>query len=410
MIWKMAWRNLLRNRRRTIITLVSIAFGFVLSVTFTTLSDGSYGHMIDLAAHMGSGHVTVEPARYRIHPGTDLVVSGSDELAQRLRRRPGATKATIRVTGQAMIASANGSLGAAFLAIDPAQEKDSFFLLRHIKEGSLFAATDEGKILIGAKMAKALDVNLGKKLVLTTTDRNGEVVSGLLRVGGIFRTRADEMDKHLVVLPIDAMRKLLGYAPDEATQIALLLSDRRAAERTAKLLAPLVEPNGATAVSWARVMPDVSGAIAMDQVGNYFLQVFIFLLIGAGILNTVLMSVLERKREFGVMVAVGLSPARLWRLVMTETFCLAMAGLAVGAILSLPLYVYFHAIGLDMSSWMKEDMVVGGLIWEPIMKAELYWDHMALIFGGVFLLIMLLGVYPAYVTTRIQPVETLKSL
>jgi ABC-type lipoprotein release transport system permease subunit len=410
MIIRIAWRNLWRNSRRTIITLISIAFGFLLAITFTSLSDGSYGKLIDTAAKMGSGHITIEPIGYREKPGNDLTVTDTYTIAKKIKTMPGITNATVRIVGQAMMATAADSAGVGFVGLDPNTEQGIFFLLDHIKKGSSFASSNEKTVLIGSSMAKMLEVDVRKKMVITTTDKNGEVVSGLVRVAGIFETGVDEVDKYVVIVPIDYMRGLLGYKDHEATQVAIYLKNRRAAERMSKNLSPLAHPHGGVALPWSETMPDVAGLILMDKTGNYIFQIIIFLLIGAGILNTVLMSVMERLREFGVMIAVGMTPRRIWSMVISEAVLLAIVGLIVGAFVSIPVYWYLSTHGIDIRIWLSEKQVYGGVIMEPIMRATFYLDHFLFIFGGVFVLIIFAGLYPAFFAARTRPAKTLKTL
>jgi len=408
MIMKMAWRNLWRNKRRTIITLVSIAFGFLLSITFVSIGDGSYAKMINDAVKMGGGHVTIEPVGYRDKPALDLVVTKSDKLVEKLNAIPGVKNTATRIIGQAMVATAADSAGGGFIAIDPEKENNSFFFFKHLKSGKPFENSTKNKIIIGQKMADQLEVKVGKKLVLTTTSKSGEVVSGLYRVGGIFETGIMETDKFMVILPIDSIRKLLGYNKNDSSQIAVYLDEQREADYMAKHLSSLVTPHNAVSLPWPKIMTELAGAIQMDSVGNYVFQCFLFLLIGAGILNTVLMGVLERMKEFGVMVAIGMTPGRLVKMIMTENLFLAIIGLIVGGCVSLPVYYYFNTVGLDMSSFMSEDMSVSGVMFDPLIKAKLYWDRVLWIFGGVFALIMTTGLYPSFVATKTRPVDTLK--
>lgn len=408
MIMKMAWRNLWRNKRRTIITLVSIAFGFLLSVTFVSIGDGSYANMIDSAVKMGSGHVTIEPVGYREKPALDLVIKDTDKLVKQLETVEGVKDTAIRIVGQAMVATAYDSAGGGFIAIDPEKENDSFFFFKHLKSGKPFDSSTKNKIIIGQKMADQLEVKVGKKLVLTATNKKGEVVSGLYRVAAIFETGVMETDKFMVVLPIDSVRKLLGYDKNDATQVAVYIDEQKKSAKMARFLEEYARPFGAVSLPWSKVLTELAGAIQMDSASNYVFQCFLFLLIGAGILNTVLMSVLERIREFGVMVAIGMTPSRLWRLIMAENLVLAILGLLFGGLISLPVYYYFHVYGLDLSSFMNESMNVSGVMFDPVIKAQLYADRVFSIFGGVFLLIMVTGLYPAFVATKTRPVDTLK--
>lgn len=410
MLVRIAWRNLWRNRRRTIITLVSIAFGFLLSMTFTTLSDGSYGKLIDTAARMGAGHITIEPVGYRAKPGAEHVLTAPARLARTVKTFPGVHATTVRIIGQAMAATAADSTGAGYVAIDPHTEQGTSFILEHITAGTTLPSRAGNQALVGGLMARQLELKVGKKLVLTTTDRRGEVVSGLFKVAGIFTTGVDEVDKYLLILPLDAMRELLGYQHGEATQVTVYLSNKWDAPAVAQALRPIAAPYGGTALPWSEMMPDVDAIITMDKIGNYFFQFFIFLLVGAGILNTVLMGVMERMREFGVMLALGMPPRRLWSMIMLEVGWLAVVGLIVGAGASLPVFWYLHSHGIDFSAIYREKQVAGGVLLDMLARAELRLGHVANIFGGVFILILAAGLYPATLAARTLPVKTMQTL
>lgn len=410
MLLKLAWRNLWRTKRRTVITLISIAFGLLLSITFTSLSHGSYRGYIDSAARMGAGHVTVEPEDFRDNPSADKSLTDAKELAEKIRNTEGIRSATVRIVGQAMAATASDSAGVAFFAIDPGSEKGILFMLDHIKKGSLFEANDKRGALIGKNLAEQLEVKIGSKMVVTTTDKQGEIVSNLAKVRGIFETGIDQVDRFTMVLPIESVRKLLGYDKGEATQIAVFLDNRREAGDQAEGLRPLAAGHGGVVLPWFEQMPEVSGMISMDKNSNYIFQIFVFLLIGAGILNTILMGVLERMREMGIMLATGISPGRLFALVMLESFWLGLVGLVAGLIVSAPVYWYLHTVGLDFTAYIAENTSFSGAVFDPIVKCMLYWDHLAVIVSGVFVLVLLSGVYPAFVATRISPIKALKTM
>lgn len=410
MLINMAWRNLWRSKRRTIITVISIAFGLLLSITFTSLSDGSYIGYIDSAARSGAGHVTLEPEAFRDNPSADKTLSNTKQLLEQLRSHQGVTGAVERVVGQAMVATAADNVGVSYYAIKPEDEQGALFALNHIKEGENLAGTKGRGVLIGAGMAEQLDVKIGSKMVVTTTDRKGEVVSNLARVKGIFKTGMEEVDRYIIILPIDTMRSLLGYGENEANQIAVFVDDQRSSGRLAEDLQAMVIEQGGVARPWYEQMPEVAGMISMDKGSNYIFQIFVFLLIAAGILNTLLMGVLERMREIGVMLAVGISPGRLFALVLTESFWLAIVGLIAGLVISAPIYHYLHTTGLDMSAMIKEGTSFSGAVFDPIMKSQMYLDKLAIILGGVFSLVMLAGMYPAWVATRINPIKALQNL
>ncbi|MES0445521.1 MAG: FtsX-like permease family protein [Desulfobacterales bacterium] len=407
----MAWRNLWRRKRRTLITAISIGFGVMLAVTFTGSGDYWYTNMINAGATMGLGHITVEPHGYNQTPSLDKRLLNAGEVRKHVLTMPGVSNAIVRIMGQAMFASASKTIGGMFLAVDPSQESpDQNLLLRSLTQGQLFPGTDGRGIVVGSKMAKKLNLRIGKKLVYTTTDVSGEIVSEIARVTGIFKTGVSEMDGALVLLPINSVRAILHYDDEDATLVAVTVNDQRYAESIRDKIAAAVGNPLREVLTWKQTQTELAGIITMDKSGNYITQVLIGLLIAAGILNTLLMSVLERTREFGVMMAVGMSPATLFKLVLVESFWLALIGLAVGIIITAPWYAYLHYVGLDFSGAIGKDYSAGGVLVDPIFRIRLYKESIIAILAGVFSLTLLSGIYPAWRAGRTPPVESLKAI
>jgi ABC-type lipoprotein release transport system permease subunit len=407
----MAWRNLWRRKRRTLITAISIGFGVMLAVTFTGSGDYWYTNMINAGATMGLGHITVEPHGYNQTPSLDKRLLNAGEVRKHVLTMRGVSNAIVRIMGQAMFASASKTIGGMFLAVDPSQESpDQNLLLRSLIQGQLFPGADGRGIVVGSKMAKKLNLRIGKKLVYTTTDVSGEIVSEIARVTGIFETGVGEVDGALVLLPINSVRAILHYDDEDATLVAVSVNDQRYAERIRDKIAAEVGNPLREVLTWKQTQTELASIITMDKSGNYITQVLIGLLIAAGILNTLLMSVLERTREFGVMMAVGMSPATLFKLVLVESFWLALIGLAVGIIITAPWYAYLHYVGLDFSGAIGKDYSAGGVLVDPIFRIRLYKESIIAILAGVFSLTLLSGIYPAWRAGRTPPVESLKAI
>ena len=407
----MAWRNLWRRKRRTLITAISIGFGVMLAVTFTGSGDYWYTNMINAGATMGLGHITIEPHGYNQTPSLDKRLLNAGEVRKHVLTMRGVSNAIVRIMGQAMFASASKTVGGMFLAVDPSQESpDQNLLLRSLIQGQLFPGTDGRGIVVGSKMAKKLNLRIGKKLVYTTTDVSGEIVSEIARVTGIFKTGVGEVDGALVLLPINSVRAILHYDDEDATLVAVTVNDQRYAESIRDKITAAVGNPLREVLTWKQTQTELAGIITMDKSGNYITQVLIGLLIAAGILNTLLMSVLERTREFGVMMAVGMSPATLFKLVLVESFWLALIGLAVGIIITAPWYAYLHYVGLDFSGAIGKDYSAGGVLVDPIFRIRLYKESIIAILAGVFSLTLLSGIYPAWRAGRTPPVESLKAI
>ncbi|MGB1700568.1 MAG: ABC transporter permease, partial [Nannocystaceae bacterium] len=252
---RLAWRNLWRNRRRTLLNLFGISFGVLFAVVVTGLSDATYGDMIDYAAKMGVGHVSVEHEEYREAPSFEHVPRIDAAKIDTLRQDPRVTRITRRISGGTLAASPSGNQGASLMAIDPLAEGDETLLFLHdLKEGALFDTSEATTAAVGATLAENLGVRIGNKIVVTMTDKTGSVVSGMFRVGGLISTGAPSIDGGLVVTPLATTQALLGYDADEVTTVAIYLEDHRDAEAVARDLRVHL-PAAAVALDWKRAQP-----------------------------------------------------------------------------------------------------------------------------------------------------------
>jgi len=413
----LAWRNLWRHRRRTLLTLSSIAFGTMLAWLFTGLGDYNWRAMIDLAARMGGGHVTLQHAEYLDTPTLSRSVTESAALRAVAEGDPEVERAVTRISGNMMLASAARNYGAAFIAFDPAiEDGTTLSLLEALEEGELFGidgrgAGGPGGIVLGAKLAENLRVRVGHKVVYTVTDKEGEIVQEAVRVTGLLRTGAPTVDARLALLPIGSVRGSLGYAPGEAVQVAIFLDDQRAADRVAARLEAQLGGGGSgvAAVPWHVLQPELAGFIAMKVGGTWIMEVIIMFLVAAGIFNTIFVSVMERMREFGILRAIGWSPGQLAGLVMTESAWLALVGIAAGVLVTAWPYWYLHTVGVDLMGAMSAGTAeVAGVALTALMRVDIYPENAVLIAAAALVATLLAGIYPAWKAGRVDPAETIR--
>lgn len=416
MLLSMAWRNLWRRRRRTLITLSSIAFGTMLSWLFTGVGDANWRAMIDLAARLGGGHVALQHPAYLDSPALSRSLPAADALRARALGDAEVLRAAPRIAGQMMLASAARNYGAAFIAFDPALEDSTTLSLldaMHTEAGAapraaLFDARGRGGIALGARLAERLNVGIGDKVVWTLTDKRGEIVQEALRVRALLRTGSPGVDGGMALLPIAPLRESLGYAPGEAVQVALFLRDQRGAQRVADRL-QLQLGGGVAALPWHDLQPELAGYIAMEVASSDFLEAVVMLLVAAGIFNTLFVSVMERRREFGVLRAIGFAPAQLTGLVMVESAFLGLTGVAAAALLFLAPYYYLREVGLDISGLMGGGAAeVAGVALPSVLRADLYAGSAVLITALALLATLLAGLYPAWRAGRVDPAETIR--
>ncbi len=406
---KMAWRNLWRNRRRTLVTLSSIVFGFLLATLFTGLGDHTYSKMINLAARMGMGHVALQHAETLDRPSLKRTITQVQEKHALALADPDVSRVVDRISGQTMLATAKSSYGAFFVAYDPRQEnKNTLSILEDIVEGEAFTGPKGTGIILGHRLAKNLGLTLGRKVVYTLTDKRGEIVTGLARLSGIVKTGAASLDGGLCLLPINTVREILGYGAEEASAVAVFLKDQR---RSGDVAARLGSRLGAreAAVPWFTSQPELAGFISMKVGGTLFFEILIAILVAAGIFNTLFVSVMERMREFGIMMAIGYSPGRLFSLVMWESAWVALMGILLGVVATAWPYYYMSTTGIDMSAMIgKDGAEVAGVGIDMIMKVGIYPESAIFITAAVILATLLSGLYPAWRAGRVVPVESIK--
>ena len=406
----MAWRNLWRNRRRTYITLSAIVFGVFLAVLMMAMQDRNWADMIRLAARLGAGHVTIQHPEYLDTPTLTRTVQGTDSLKRLAADDPRVIRVVERITGFAMLATARENVGAGFVAVSAEEEDDeTLSLIEAIVEGEFFGSSSTGGgIILGDKLASNLDVELGSKLVYTLTDKEGEIVSALARVSGIVRTGSPSVDAGICLLPIDAVREVVGFEPDEAIQIAAFVDDQRASDAVVAALGAEA-PADVAVLAWHELQPDLAVFIAMKVGGAKVMMLVLAVLVAAGIFNTLFVSVMERLREFGIMLAVGFSPGQLFRLIMLESAWLAAIGLTAAAAVTIGPYLYLASTGIDISGMIPADqMEVAGVGMSTVMRVGIYGENVALIGISALAAILLSGVYPAWRAGQADPVETIR--
>ena len=408
MLIKQAWRSIWRHRRRTLITVSSIALGLAFALFFLALGEGVYSKSIDEVARIQSGHITLEHPNYRDAPAVDLWVENATEVRRGLEglRNVRLTKAI--VLGQGVARSGRGSVGVTVMGMEPSVEEKVSPLASHVIAGRYLDDEDSSLALIGSKLAKRLKLREGKKLVLSTSNAEGDLTEELCRVRGIFEVGSDEVDGYLLLVPLPFARRLYGMPEDSATQIGVLLDKPRAKKRAMAAIRSAVGDSPIAVRPWEEVMPELASYIRVDRGSNLVFQFLLIFLILFTIFNTILMSVLERQREFAVLLALGTPPRKLQHQVLVESTFIAMIGCTVGLLLG-GLAGYWTGVrGIDLRSLIEGGMSVSGYAISLVLHPEVTLWMVVGLGGLVFCATLLLTLIPIRRIQRIPIVETLR--
>jgi len=385
LLLRLAWRNLWRHTRRTVLTAAAVALGLALVLVFLGLQDGQHAQMIQSAVRMSSGHVLFQAPGYQQRRGVETTLGVETVAKIHTWARGVASQAVLtRTLTSGLLSSADGATGVSVVGIVAQAEAPVSRFVQRMRAGRFLAADDKGAAVLGHGVARVLKANVGSKVVLMAQAANSsEIRSQLLRVTGIVRTGLDEYDETLVLVPLSTLQDLLEIGSG-VHQVSVLLHEQAAADSTAtraRSLFPEVD-----VLTWAQADPQLDAFVKLDDAASYLFDGLFFVLIVFMVLNTLLMSVLERRRELSLLGALGLSPRRRFLMVLLEAAFLAAIACAAGTALGWAGHTYFAVHGLPMAWFTDVDFEVGGVIMDPVMYSVL---SSARIVGTVLLIFVL---------------------
>lgn len=404
--FRIGWRNLWRNKRRSLVVITSISLGVLAMLFSMGIMNGMNEQIVENTIRTSLGHLSIHEKGFLEDMKLSHAFVPPKGLLDRLRAMPDVTAFTPRLRMEGMIRSPEAARGVMILAIDP----DSETRVSGIKE---YMTPDQGgrfltdpaahEILISRSQAKHLDLMVGDRVVLMFQDRAREITSAALTVAGFYESPVESFDKFTVYMGIDAARKL-GGAAGRVSEITVRLSRREAAEPTAQKLRDYLKASNLTAASWKSMAPNLVKAIALFDTMMYVFYAIIFTTVVFSIANTLIMAVMERFREIGVMKCIGTKPAWVLFMVMFEALNLGLVGLAAGVGVAGGLVAWLSVTGIDLSMFMASMRMWGtGHIIRPELTA------MNILMSGVIVLgtTLLAAAWPAVRAARIPPLEAL---
>jgi ABC-type lipoprotein release transport system permease subunit len=402
----LAWRNLWRYKRRTIITLASISFGLTLAMIFLTLGNGAYQTLIDQGARLYGGHFSVEHPNYLESPSVDLRININETLRTKLNNHPNIKTTKALVMGQGIAKSGRGASSVQLMGVEPEREKTFSPIAESIIKGSYLAAQDKNKIVIGVKLAQELRVKVGKKLVLSTNDVEGNLVESLFRVKGIFSLGSPEMDGSLVQIPIKTARQFFAMKSDEVSQLGIIAETSKDLEQEIAFAHTLFANQSIAIRFWDEVLTSLAAFIRVDKASNLIFNAIICFLGLFTIWNTILMSVLERKREFAVMLALGTSPRLIQIQVIGEAFYLGLLGVLIGLTLGGLSCWALQVQGIPIP--LDESTTVGGFPFPTHLYGRLWPEAYAAFASTVFGATVLMSLFASRHVNQIPVANVLR--
>ena len=404
---RMAWRNLWRNKRRTWLTATAMVFSNVLLVFMISLQYGSYDMMIDNTLKTFSGHLQVQAEGYQENPKLESVVPALRTVAAELRSALHGARVASRASAFALASSEQRSFGIQLVGVEPSEEPGVSSIPGLIAEGRYLDDPAAPEIVIGSAMANNLKVSTGDEITLLGSGRDGSFAAGIVTVVGLFDTGSKDMDRSFAEIPLDYFQETFAMG-DAGNAIAIAVDSLDDVAAAAGIAGTVAESQrGLVVLDWEALHPGLKQAIQADLSSGWFMYGVLIVLVAFSVLNTQLMSVMERTREFGVMSALGFRPRRLASLVMLETALMSSVGLAIGLALGWAVSLYFSVHGF---SYPGMEEVARRFNLPGAMYPSITFGTMMLGPAVVYAFCLLAAVYPSLRLFRLHPVEAMRSV
>lgn len=403
---KLAARGLLRNRRRSLITVAAVAIGLAGLVFLWGYIDGINRQMIANITSYLTGHVQVHQKGYHDDPKLDFAFDGPEGIAARLRAQPGVAAVAPRIEGEALASGPEKTRGVRVIGVDPAREGAITTLARAVKSGRYLDAADPGGILLGDRVAEILRVAVNDEVTLVTQAADGSIGADRYRVRGIYDSGIDMIDSVYVFMTLPAAQSL--YALEgRVTTLAVRLDALDAVPAVSALLAGRLGAKFEV-LGWQKLLPRLADNVAFHELFTYIILFVVFVVVTFGLANTILMGVMERIREFGVMMALGTAPGQIARVVLIEAALLGLAGIAAGNAIGLGIVGWFGRNGIDLGQYAKAVQLMPGLT--GIVYPGVRTDHLLLLSGLLLATTIAASLYPAWKAAGFTPVEAIRGM
>ncbi|MDH3272519.1 MAG: ABC transporter permease, partial [Gemmatimonadota bacterium] len=335
---RLALRGVLREARRSVLTASAMALGLALLIVSRAIADGAHEDWVETGVRLASGHLAIQAPGFQESGSLDDRLTGQQVRDARvalesIEPRSEVMDVVSRLSVNGLASGPGSSVPTLILGVEPEAEGAFSRLSENVVEGRYLESDDRLAAYVGVRLVERLGLRVGSRFVLTAQSSDGEIAGQLMRVTGIFRTGIDELDEALVHIPIATAREWL-VAPDAATTIAVLVSGSDRVEPVVEQLSERLAGAGVEVLPWTLTAPELDSAIRLDDYGDWTFHLILFAIVALAILNAVLMSVLYRKREFGILRALGLSAGETGALVFLEglllTACAGVAGMILG--------------------------------------------------------------------------------
>lgn len=403
MLIKIAWRNIWRSKLRSATLLTSIALGLLAGIFATAIGNGANKGRLEDTIKSQLSHIQIHQEGFRENLDVKKIITNLSKVRQEIEAS-NASSISARTIVNGMVSSVRNTAAVQIKGIVPDDESEVTGISEKMIEGDFLNAGKSGRIIIGKALAEKLKTKLRKRIEFRFTKPDGEIGSAAYKIAGIYKTnntREDEMSVYILKTDLD---QILGLE-NGAHEIAILYDNIEIVDSTAIGLSEAI-PN-LKVESWKELFPGLAEVDIIQQRSNLLILLIILLALSFGIVNTMLMSVLERVKEFGMLMAVGMNKRKVFSMIMLETLFIMAIAAPIGMLVSYLLVKYFERNGIDFSASAEgfESVGMNPIIY-PYLDPSFYWQVVLLVLFAAFLA----AIYPARRAIKLNPADAIRKI
>ncbi len=400
----LAWRNLWRNKRRTLITAASVFFGVILSTLMSSLQEGTYSRNIDMMVSLSTGYLQIQHPEYKEQRSINNVITPDDTFWNTLNKVDEITKAVPRIESFGLLSYKDKTRAGGVIGIDPKADDELSDISNWLHKGEYLTERSDGALLT-YNIAKHLNLKINDTLVILSQGYHGATAAGIYPVKGIVKFNTPQLNNLGVFIDIEQARKFFS-APGKATNIKIMTEDYDDVQAAQKELSKKLG-NEYIVLTWRDLQPELVQFIESDRQSAAVMKLILYLVIGFGILGTMIMMMAERRREFGVMIAIGMQKTRLDMMMFFETIFIGLLGVFAGFIVSIPIIYLFINNPIPLPPELADAYARYGF--EPF----LFFSDQARVFYNqvitVFIITALVSVYPVWNISKMKASNALRT-
>lgn len=406
MIFKIAWRNIYRNKKRTLITVTSIFAALFLIILMRALQFGFYDNIIKTVVESYAGYVEVHAEGYWDNQSLDNSMEVDQKLINDISSVEGVENIVQRLQTFSLISMGEKTKGGVINGVDISDEQKITDWNKKMVSGSFDLG--ENEIIVGKGIAEYFDIRENDTLILYGQGYRGMMAAGKYRVKGVIDLKNPDLNKLGIFMTIESARNYVS-SEEISTHIIIDKEQYYDEEKIVKDLSQILSKDYEI-MTWKKTLPEIEQTITADNAGGLIMAFILYIIVVFGMFGTVLMMTEERKYEFGVLISIGMSRIRLFRIILIETIILSMIGVLLAIILTYPISYYFNLNPIDMAALMGEgaDQMMEDLGFSPLAPMSISWNIPLSHALVIFIFSLLISIYPAIKILNLNPVKSMK--